>query len=369
MSSKRGDQLFEDAKKISHQKTLLGKKKNPAKAADKYDQAGNAYKIDRIWKKAGECHMNAAKLYIETKDNAAAVSQFKEAAKCYAKDPDAIELATEAYKSAGNLYLDMGRKPYDAGRCFLDAANMHLEIDRNEDGINLLRLAIDAFGKDEISKSLLAKSYDLLGDTLAEEKQYREAVDCYEKHMKIKIETQLTQRSAYYSFFKMVLTYLQLDDTIGANKKLESFIKLHPAFRNEDEYPFLQKLIKILDQKDIDKFDDEIEEYWKRNPSDPFIQNRFLDMRHLADDGTAYEDKYPRPEEKETVKIKIQMDENGNPIGRSDMPDEPNQKSSKKDSSKSNDTDNDKNQGNSAPKYDDDLDFDDADLPDDWGLL
>lgn len=289
----RSDKLQQEAEQLAQKKSIFGKSKNLQAAADRYGQAGNSYKIDREFVKAGECHMKAAELYAQVKEESTAADQAIEAGKCFEKESSALDQAINAYKFAANIFKDNPRKQYDLGQLYTNSASLLLQADRTEEGLELLNkgLGILKNSSGGSASSDIAKNLETWADALSDKGQYQKAIDFYQEVINIRLSNQMTQGSSGRLFFKAVLTYLQLNDMIGANKMIDAFLQKNPVFRNDFYYKFLAQVIPALDQNDLNAFDNCVGAFQRQSSVDPWTKRRleklrsFLDSPEEADDG------------------------------------------------------------------------------------
>ncbi|OHT04843.1 alpha-soluble NSF attachment protein [Tritrichomonas foetus] len=288
--STRGDQLAADAEKLALKKPLFGKTKAQQQASDKYVQAGNAYKIDHCWKRAGECHMKATEILIHIKENNTASEQAIEAAKCFAKDPEAVNETVDAYQQASKLLLENERKTFDAGQALVEAGNVLISADRADEGIAILEKAVGIFKKTSDSSANIAKNYEKLGDILTEKKQYLKAVEFYQNVVDIRLGNAITQGAATMVFFKAVLAYLQLNDIVGARKMLDEHLQKNPVYRNDFHYKFLVNVIQKMDDHDQEGFDEVTSTFGRQCTVDAWTRARLDGMRAFVGGDEAVND-------------------------------------------------------------------------------
>lgn len=281
----RSDQLKQEGEALLQKKSFFGKNKNQAQAADKFKQAGNSYKIDRNWVQAGECHMKAAKIFLQLKETPTAIDEAIEAGKCLEKDPNAVDQTVEAYKFAAAQLKENPRKQFDAGECLMSAGNVLLEANRVDEGMALLTQATDIFKDSSDSSASVAKNYERLGDLLTEKKQYQQAVSFYQQVVDIRLANAVTQGSAPAVFFKAILAYLQINDIIGARKMLDEFIRKNPVFRNDFHKQFLDKLLASLDSHDGNQFNEAVSTFQRQKSVDKWTKDRIDGLRKFVDTG------------------------------------------------------------------------------------
>ncbi|KAK8898739.1 hypothetical protein M9Y10_001031 [Tritrichomonas musculus] len=282
--SQRGDKLFAEAKKLAEKKTF-GKHKHLDEAADRYTEAGNSYKVDHCWERAGMCHMEAANILVKQKNPFDGAREAIEAGKCYSKDDKCVDQAVNSYKFAFDQYKEHDKKAFYAGQCLVDAGNLLMNSDRIDEGVPLVLEATKYFDKGTGNDPQVARCLEQVADVLVEGRKYDEAIKLYEKVITLRLKDSLTQGSSPYTFLKLMLTYLQNGDTIGGRKKVEVFLGQYPPFRNHQFNTFLGKLMTCLENRSINDFDDLYTQFDSTNILDNWTKNRLLDMRHLADEG------------------------------------------------------------------------------------
>ena len=200
--SSRGDQLSQEAETLLKKKPFFGKDKHNIHVADKFKQAGNAYKTDRVWKRAGECHDHSGQIYSQNKEEKSGIDEYIEAAKCYEKDPECYKQAVSSYKNAASLLSKNEARAFEAGNCLADAGQVLLKANKIDDGLNLLEDAAKTLKNAKESNANVAKIYEQIADMLSDKGQYMKAVDFYQNVIQIRLGNSLTQGSAGIVFFK-----------------------------------------------------------------------------------------------------------------------------------------------------------------------
>ena len=290
--SSRGDQLSQEAETLLKKKPFFGKDKHNIHVADKFKQAGNAYKTDRVWKRAGECHDHSGQIYSQNKEEKSGIDEYIEAAKCYEKDPECYKQAVSSYKNAASLLSKNEARAFEAGNCLADAGQVLLKANKIDDGLNLLEDAAKTLKNAKESNANVAKIYEQIADMLSDKGQYMKAVDFYQNVIQIRLGNSLTQGSAGIVFFKAALTYLQLNDIPGMKKKLDDFLKQNPAYRNDFHYKFLVELVEKIDQRDGAGFEEAVTRFGRQSTVDHWTQSRLDGLRQFVqtDEGNDDED-------------------------------------------------------------------------------
>lgn len=83
--SSTGDTILQEAMKKATSKGWFGGTANKEAACELYGQAGDAYKLDKEWKKSAEAYILQAELCCELKQDTDANYAYLNAAKAYKK--------------------------------------------------------------------------------------------------------------------------------------------------------------------------------------------------------------------------------------------------------------------------------------------
>jgi len=109
-----------------------------------------------------------------------------------------------------------------------------------------------------------------------------EAIKIYEKVADKQLENKLTSYTVKETYFKAILSYLLLDDTVGAQYSLSRYGEKDSRFAASKECDFVKNLIAAIDNKSVEEFSEICEEYSSRGALDPW-QNTVLNKikKHL----------------------------------------------------------------------------------------
>uniref|UniRef100_A0A915AEQ6 Alpha-soluble NSF attachment protein n=3 Tax=Parascaris univalens TaxID=6257 RepID=A0A915AEQ6_PARUN len=229
-------------------------------AADLFVQAGNLFKISKLWKEAGDAFVRSAEIHAASSDGRHdTASNYAEAANCYRKvNP---QLAVDCLMKTAEIYTDMGR--------FNMAAKNHCtiaELYENEcpdmaQCITHYQKAADYY-KGEESKSSATKCLIKVAQYAAQLEQYRKAIQVFEEIATWEADHPTLKYAAKNHFFQALLCHLCIDvlDTQHALKRYE---EISPSFVDTREHKLICELIACIEEHNQDRFTDTVKAYDK----------------------------------------------------------------------------------------------------------
>uniref|UniRef100_A0A158R5L3 C2H2-type domain-containing protein n=1 Tax=Syphacia muris TaxID=451379 RepID=A0A158R5L3_9BILA len=213
--------------------------------------AGNLFKVAKLWKDAGEAFVKAAELNAAKGDaKHDTASNYAEAANCFRKvNP---QVAVDCLMKTAEIYTDMGR--------FNMAAKNHCtiaELYENE----CPDKAADYY-KGEESKSSATKCLLKVAQYAAQLEQYKKAIQIFEEVALWEADHQTLKYAAKNHFFQALLCHLCIDllDTQHALKRYE---EISPSFADTREAKLIKELITCVEEQDVDTFTDAVKNYDK----------------------------------------------------------------------------------------------------------
>lgn len=243
MSKKAESYLAEGQKALDH-KGLFGFVKSPKfdEAADWFTKAGNAFKLDNLWKSAGDSFLRSADAWSKSGDNRTdEINSLVEAASCY-KKIDPVE-AVKTFQKAIEMYKEAGR--FGMAAKYLKEIAETFEADNNKGAAaSAYEEAADMFDKDNKKSNgntCLAKVATLL----SENGDYLKAANIFEKIGKDSLSNKLSSYSAKNYFQQCLFCCLALGDTVQVSNKLEDFKNNDFTFSSSRECDFVSKLLKV----------------------------------------------------------------------------------------------------------------------------
>ncbi|CAI4222621.1 unnamed protein product [Auanema sp. JU1783] len=229
-------------------------------AADLFIQAGNLFKMSKLWKEAGDAFVRAAEIHGPQGDSKHdCASQYAEAANCYRKvNP---QLAVDCLFKTSEIYTDMGR--------FTMAAKIHVTIAElfesecpdTEQCIYHYQKAADYY-KGEESKSSATKCLIKVAQYHAQLEQYQKAITVFEEIAFWEADHPTLKYAAKNHFFQALICFLCLD-TLDTQNALKRYEDAAPSFAQSRESKFISELINALGEEDEEKFTEAVKNYDK----------------------------------------------------------------------------------------------------------
>jgi tetratricopeptide (TPR) repeat protein len=280
-SPSRGKLLRAEVKALQKKKFILSKQSHDRKIAETMTQCANAFRGERNFVAAGKMYMRAARLYQELNDFPSATRNATDSANMFAKDPtqhtqtmDSLHFAIDIFKSRD--------KSMEAADLLTSLAKILVEEDSLKGAIESLQEA-NALFKEARADSRAATVLESVAEILAEKCEYVESARFLREVAQIRLGNQLTQTGSGAIFFKAILVQLETNDVVGARTELDLYLGLNPTFRQSHYYRFLTDILKKIEQRDIEGFDDAVDLFRRQNPVDQWVSNRLIDLRKYAD--------------------------------------------------------------------------------------
>ncbi|CAJ0939089.1 unnamed protein product, partial [Mesorhabditis belari] len=255
--------------------------------ADLYVQAGNLFKMAKLWKEAGEAFLKAAEVHGSRGDaKHDCATQYAEAANCYRKvNP---QLAVECLTKTSDIYTDMGRFTMAAKNHTTIAELYETECPDTEKCIAHYQKAADYYNGEE-SKSSANKCLEKVAHYAAELEQWRKAINIYEQIAFWEADHSTLKYNAKTHFFKALLCYLNLDqlDTTHALKRYED---ASPSFAETREAKLVKEILATLEGQNEDAFTEAVTKYNKISPLDPWMTSLLVKVKRQISHGVEDED-------------------------------------------------------------------------------
>ncbi|MFH4978861.1 hypothetical protein AB6A40_005570 [Gnathostoma spinigerum] len=229
-------------------------------AADLFVQAGNLFKICKLWKEAGDAFVRSAELHAANGDaKHETASNYAEAGNCYRKiNP---QQAVECLQKTAEIYTDMGRFNMAAKNHCAIAELYESECPDMEQCMAHYQKAADYY-KGEESRSSATKCLVKVAQYAAQLEQYKTAIQIFEEVAIWEADHPTLKYAAKNHFFQALLCHLCVDllDTQHALKRYE---EISPSFADTREYKLIKDLILCLEEKNQEQFTDTVKAYDK----------------------------------------------------------------------------------------------------------
>ncbi|KAL1748447.1 soluble NSF attachment protein [Schizophyllum fasciatum] len=227
-------------------------------AGDLYQQAANAFKMDKQFKEAGDCHAREAECREKCKEVNDAANAWWNAAKAYKRGyPD---LAVQALAQTIVHLTACGR--------FRQAADREKEIGQIhlQEG-NDLRKACESFERagewyqQEDATATAMGCYKDAADLYAELEDYARAIARYEQVADHSLSSSLTKYSVKEYWLRSTLCSLAMNDAVTARRNLTKYERQDVTFESTREAKFAKALIEAIEAGDSEAFTGAVFEY------------------------------------------------------------------------------------------------------------
>ncbi|GAA5867051.1 hypothetical protein JCM5296_002736 [Sporobolomyces johnsonii] len=260
--SSQGDQLRQKAdKKASSSSGFSFFSSSSAKfeeAHDLYTSAGNAYRVDKRFKDAGDCFCKAAEMALKQDEKDDAASDFWTASKCYKKTHP--ELAVAALQKTIQLYKEKGRFRQAADREKEIASILQQEGGDLAGALEAYEAAGDLFSSEDASASANAcfKEAAELAATLG---QFPRAVKHFESVAAASLGSALTRYGVKEYYMKAAMCWLATADVVSTKRAIDTYCSADPTFATTRECKFVNLIADAFDAGDAEEFTAAVAEY------------------------------------------------------------------------------------------------------------
>ncbi|VDC01834.1 unnamed protein product [Peniophora sp. CBMAI 1063] len=220
-------------------------------AGDLYQQAANAFKLDKLFREAGDAHAREAECREKCKEMNDAANAWWNAAKAYKRGfPD---LAIQALTQTITMLTQAGR--------FRQAADREKEIAQIYlQEMHDLRRACEAFERagdwyaQEDAAATANACFKDAADLHAELEEYPNAIARYEQVADHSLGSALTKYSVKEYWLRSVLCGLAMRDVITVRRNLSRYATLDTTFPSTREAKFCNALLDAVEQHDVEQY-------------------------------------------------------------------------------------------------------------------
>ncbi|KAK7694731.1 vesicular-fusion protein S17 [Cerrena zonata] len=251
-------------------------------AGDLYQQAANAFKIDKLFKEAGDAHAREAECREKCQEGNEAAQAWWNAAKAYKRiSPD---LAIQALSQTITHLTKAGR--------FRQAADREKEIGQIYlQELNDLRKACDSYERaaewysQEDAQATANACWKDAADLHAEIEQYPQAIARYEQVANGSLNSALTKYSVKEYWLRSGLCALAMGDPITAKRNMQKYSALDTTFSSTREFKFVIVLIDAVEAGDQEAYTGAVYEYDQVTKLDNWKTNILLKIKKsIAED-------------------------------------------------------------------------------------
>lgn len=285
--NQKAEKFIQDAEK-EMKRFFRSKDDKLNNAADFCVRAGNLYKIDRNFEKAGDCYMKSAAYIEEGGNKNDAANKVRDAILCYFKVESAKEKAIKSMDKMQELLSDSG-DPYKIASLLIQSGGIFYKNGAKELAMNSYNKAFELLKDTHDSESTKAKIIEEQAFIISEW-DYNNAAKYFFEAAKIRLQTPLTQSSANRLFTYAVFCKLAAQDEVGAKILWDEVADLNPAFKLSYDGKIVDRLVNASTaQPELMK--DILAEYDKLHASDAWAIRVFNKINKINEEGGEDEDK------------------------------------------------------------------------------
>ncbi|KZZ86999.1 NSF attachment protein [Ascosphaera apis ARSEF 7405] len=246
-------------------------------AADLYQQAANAFRLQKMNKEAGQAFEKAASVHrdnLNEPDDAA--QSLIEAFKVYRKtDPEdaarVLQGAIQHYTSKGNFRRAAS---YEQNLAEL----YEVELGDEKAALEAYEKTAEWFESDN-AEALANKNFLKVAELAASIKDYYKAIEYFERVGKSSIDNHLTKWSVKDYFMKAAMCHLATTDLVATRRALQNYVDLDNTFLSTREYALLNDLTQAVEDGDADAFADKLFAYDQMSKLDRWKTTIFLRIK------------------------------------------------------------------------------------------
>ncbi|KAK7468844.1 vesicular-fusion protein S17 [Stygiomarasmius scandens] len=227
-------------------------------AGDLYQQAANSFKLEKLFKEAGDSFAREAECREKCKENNEAANAWWNAAKAYKRGfPD---LAIQALSQTIVHLTQSGR--------FRQAADREKEIGQiHLQETNDLRKACESYERagdwyaQEDATATANQCYKDAADLHADLEEYGQAIARYEQVADHSLSSALTKYSVKEYWLRAGLCALAMGDSITAKRNMQRYSTQDTTFPSTREAKFVNALIEAVEAQDVEAFTGAVYEF------------------------------------------------------------------------------------------------------------
>jgi len=227
-------------------------------AGDLYQQAANGFKLEKLFREAGDAFSKEAECREKCKETNDAANAWWNAAKAYKRGyPD---LAVQALSQTITHLTQAGRFRQAADR-EKEIAQIYLQ-EQND-----LRRACDSFQRagewyaQEDATATANACYKDAADLHAELEEYTHAISLYDQVANASLSSALTKYSVKDYWLKALLCTLAIPDYVSVGRKLTLYGQMDTTFSSTREAKFVTVLLESLQEGDEEAFSRAVYEF------------------------------------------------------------------------------------------------------------
>lgn len=249
---------------------------NQEEAAELFARAGNAFKLAKKWKEAGDAYMQQATILMKMNEADEASSAFMNAAKTYKKEFPSE--AVSAFQKSTEALVSKGRFQAAAGNEKSIAEIYEIEFALPQKAMESYERAADYYlGEDQpqAANQCLLK----VANFAAELENYNKAIETYELVAEQSASNAMTRFSLRTYFLNAGICHLASGDYVKTRMALEKYLHMDVSFSDTREYQLLKTILDCIEQQDEDAFTNAVADFDKLTRLDPLKTKLLLKVK------------------------------------------------------------------------------------------
>ncbi|KIK70940.1 hypothetical protein GYMLUDRAFT_33029 [Collybiopsis luxurians FD-317 M1] len=225
---------------------------------DLYQQAANAFKLEKLFKEAGDCFAREAECREKCKETNEAANAWWNAAKAYKRGfPDlAIQALTQTivHLTKSGRFRQAADREKEIGQIYIQ------EFQDIRKACESYERAGDWFAQEDASATANA-CYKDAADLHAEIDEFPQAIARYEQVADHSLTSALTKYSVKEYWMRAALCALAMNDPVSARRNMQKYTGQDATFASTREAKFVSALIDAVQGGDVEGFTGAIVEF------------------------------------------------------------------------------------------------------------
>ncbi|KAG5638664.1 vesicular-fusion protein S17 [Sphagnurus paluster] len=227
-------------------------------AGDLYQQAANSFKLEKLFKEAGDCFSREAECREKCKEQNEAANAWWNAAKAYKRGyPDlAVQALTQTiiHLTQAGRFRQAADREKEIGQIYLQESN-----DLRKACESYVR-AGDWYAQEDAAATANG-CYKEAADLHADLDEYPQAIARYEQVANHSLTSALTKYSVKEYWLKAGLCALAMNDTVTTRRNLSKYGNQDATFPSTREAKFLSALLEAVEAGDQEAFTGAVVEF------------------------------------------------------------------------------------------------------------
>ena len=267
-------------------KKLFGGESKYVEAAEYFEQAGKAYKLNENWDEAATALIKAAELQeAKLKNTVEASAMYTAAARAY-RESD-ITKAIDTYKMSVALHMEAGRHA-SAARVYEEMSEIQAQEGLMDDSLESMESAANCFESDNMEANAV-QCYVKIASLAMTNGDYSKAGDLYEKAARVCVSKNINKGSIHEYYWSALICFFVVSannyNTDLPRSKMVDYIRENRKHEGTREFKMMDGCMKAFDDEDSKKFTKIIFEYNKMTPIDETTSRALLRIKQALKAG------------------------------------------------------------------------------------